>query len=84
VIYRGTSVSLWVVEGMAAIFAVAFVAWFALQVLLFAAVLALIAVVAFLLWWAWLELGDWWADRRARPRSNTRNTRSRLSSEGTR
>jgi hypothetical protein len=58
VIYRGTSLWLLAAEGVAAISAAAFLVWLALQVLMFVAVLALTLVVAFLLWWAWLELND--------------------------
>ena len=61
--YQGTSLSLWVVQGLVWIMVVAAIIWLALQLLLAILILAALAA-AFLLWWAWLELRDWRERRR--------------------
>jgi len=58
VIYRGTSLSLWALEALVAVMAVAFAVWVALRLLMGLLVIAGAAVAAFLIWWAYLEVRD--------------------------
>ena len=62
--YQGTSLWLWVVQGLVWIMVAAAIVGLALLLLVVIVVLAVLAVAAFLLWWAWLELRDWWRGRR--------------------
>ena len=57
-IYRGTSTGYWVLEGIAWILAAAALVWLLVELLQVILILGLLAVAAFLLWWAWLEIGD--------------------------
>jgi hypothetical protein len=57
-IYRGTSGGLWVLEGIIGIFVILFVIWIGFVLLLIAAAL----IIAFFVWWGWLEFRDRWLD----------------------
>ena len=57
-IYRGTSTSYWLLEGIIAIFVICFVLWIAWVLLLIAAFL----VIAFFVWVGLLEVRDRWID----------------------
>jgi hypothetical protein len=67
VIYKGTSLSLWVLEAFVAFAVVAFVLWLMLSALVWLLLLAGIALAAFLLWWGWIEALDRLLDRRGPP-----------------
>jgi hypothetical protein len=57
-IYRGTSLWLWVVEGIIAVFVIAFVIAIGYVLLLVAAFLFIAGVLAFLVFWAAAEVKD--------------------------
>ena len=57
-VYRGTSLWLWVVEGIIAIFVVAFVIAIGYVLLLVAAFVLVVGVLAFLVFWGLAELKD--------------------------
>jgi hypothetical protein len=57
-IYRGTSGGMWLAEGLVAICLVFAAVWLMLKLLLVLAFVAAVGVLAFLAWWAWLELRD--------------------------
>jgi hypothetical protein len=57
-IYRGTSLWLWLVEGIILIFVIALVMAFAFALLIAAAAL----IVGFFVWWGALEARDRWID----------------------